>query len=174
MLTVVVRWIHVSAMAMLVGGMAFVFFALRPALSRHAEEPTMKSVSSFIRARFRWVAVLLTAVIVASGFVNITIPSPKGWYILLLIVKVLLAGGVLLLYFRNAFAKIPGTQASEPPPAPPADAADVTSPQKTSEWKTAWLLAPTPSQMKIELILIGGAIIVILLGAILSQAGVAN
>ncbi len=174
MLIIVVRWIHVSSMAILVGGMAFVFFALRPALSRHAEEPTVKRVSFFIRARFRWVAVLLTAVIVASGVINIIIAPPRGWYILLLVVKVVLAAAVLLLYFRNAFAKIPGAEASQPPPAPPADAADVSPREKASEWKTAWLLAPTPSQVKIELIVIAGAVVVILLGAILSQAAGAS
>ena len=154
----------------MVGGMAFVFYVLRPALSRHAEDPAMKPVSSFIRARFRWVAVLLTAVIIASGVVNIIIAPPKGWYILVLVVKVLLAGAVLSLYFRNAFAKASGAASPEPSPAPPADAAGVSSPEKAGEWKTAWLLAPRASQVKIELILIAGALLVILLGVILNQS----
>ncbi len=167
--TTVVRWIHISSIAMLVGGMTFVFLALRPALSRHAEEPTMKPVASFIRARFRWIAVLLTGVIVASGIVNIVIARHGRWYIPVFIVKVLLAGTVLILYFRNAFEKAPGAVASEPSPAPPPDAADVRSPDKASEWKTAWLLAPTLSQVKMELILIAGVLLVILLGVILAQ-----
>ncbi|NQT83437.1 hypothetical protein HQ563_10455 [bacterium] len=169
MLTVV-RWIHLSSMAVLVGGMSFVFFVLRPALSRHAEEPAMKPVSSFIGTRFRWVAVLLTAVIVASGIVNIIIAPPRGWYILLLVVKVVLAAGVLSLYFRNAFAKIPGADVPEPSPLPPADAPGVSPPEKPSEWKTAWLLTPTVLQVKIELALIAVALLVILLGVILAQS----
>ena len=169
MLTTVVRWIHISSIAILMGGMTFVFLALRPALSRHAEEPTMKPVAFFIRARFRWIAVLLTGLIVASGIVNIVIAPPKGWFILLLIFKALLAGTVLFFYFRNAFAKTPRAVAPEPSPAPPPNAADVRSPEKASEWKTAWLLAPTPSQLKMELILIAGVLLVILLGVILAQ-----
>lgn len=168
MLTIV-RWIHLSSIAMLVGGMTFVFFALRPALSRHSEETTMKPVSSFIRKRFRWIAVLLTAVIVASGIVNIIIAPPAKWYILLLIFKVLLAGAVLSLYFRNAFAKAAPLGAAEPSAVPPPDAADVSRAEGASEWKTAWLLAPTPSQVKMELALIAGALLVILLGVILCQ-----
>jgi len=154
---------------MLVGGMTFVFLALRPALSRHAEEPTMKPVASFIRARFRWIAVLLTGGIVASGIINIVIARPGRWYIPVFIVKVLLAVAVLFFYFQNAFAKAPGAVAPEPSPAPPADAADVSAPEKTTEWKTAWLLAPTASQLKMEMILTGGALLVILLGVILAQ-----
>ncbi len=170
MLTIV-QWIHLSSMAVLVGGMIFVFFVLRPALSRHTGEPPMKIVSSFIRARFRWIAVLLTAVIIASGVLNIILAPPRKWYILLLILKVLLAGGVLFLYFRNAFAKVPCRGVPQPPTAPPVDAAKGTPAEKATEWKTAWLLAPTASQVKMELVLIGGALLVILLGVILTRCG---
>jgi hypothetical protein len=168
MLTIV-RWIHVCSVAMLVGGMTFVFFALRPALSRHSEEPGVKGASSFVRTRFRTIAILLTTVLVASGIVNIVIAPPKGWFIVVLIVKVLAAGAVLLLYFRNAFAKVPVSGSPEPSPRPPTAAPDTGGPsKKVPEWRTAWLLAPTPSQVRMELVLIAGAMLVILLGVILS------
>jgi len=165
----IIRWIHLCSMAMLVGGMTFVFFALRPALSRDREEPAIKTASSFLRARFRWIAVVLTAAIVASGIVGIIVAPPKKWYILLLIFKVLLAGAIVFFYFRNAFAKMPAAAAPEPGAAPPADAADVGLPEKEGEWKTAWLLSPGSPQLRMELMLIAGALVVILLGIILAH-----
>lgn len=169
MLTVVV-WIHLWFVSMLVGAMTFVFFILRPALSRQAEEPPMKTLSSFIRARFRWIAVLLAAVIIASGIVNIIIAPPRRWYIALLIVKVLLAIAVVFFYFRNAFAKAPPASAGGASEPSQAEAVEVRRPEKAGEWKTAWLLSPTASQVKMELILIIGALLVILLGVILAQS----
>ena len=164
---VVAGWIYASSVAMFVGGMVFVYFVLRPALSRHAEEPTMKPVASFIRSRFRWIAILLTAVIMASGIVHIILAPPTGWSIVLLIVTVLVGAAILWFYFRNAFARTSTVCAPEPSTAPPADAADVKSPEKVSEWKTAWLLNPADCQVKMELVLIAGALIFILLNVIL-------
>jgi hypothetical protein len=165
----VVRWIHLSAAALMVGGMAFVYFVLRPALARQAEEPVAKELSSMVRRRFRMIAMLLVAAILGSGIVNIIVAPPRGWWIVLLIVKILLSSAILYLYFRNAFEKacaVAGAGAASPPPE---DAADASAPEKPKdEWKTAWLLAPSSRQLTIELILIGAALVVILLGVILA------
>jgi len=156
---------------MLVGGMTFVFFALRPALSRQAEQAAVKSVSAFVRTRFRLIGILLTTLIVASGIVNIILSPPEGWLcILALIFKVFLGAGVLALYFRNAFAKAPTFVAPEPSAPEPRSAEETSPAEKASEWKTAWLLAPTRSQVNMELMLIGGASVVILLGIVLVLA----
>jgi hypothetical protein len=164
------RWIHVSSVAMFVGGMTFVFFVLRPALSPRAQEPGMKGTSSFIRARFRLITTLLTGIIVASGVVNIIVAPPRRWYIVLLIFKVLAAGVVFALYFRNAFAKVPGARVSQPVSPLPTGTADTGGPEKVPDWKTTWLLAPTPTQVRMELALIAGAFLVILLGVILASS----
>ncbi len=155
-------WIHICSMAMLIGGMTFVFLVLRPALSRRSEETAVKEASAFVRARFRLIAVFLTAAVIASGILNIIFDPPKKGWIVLLIGKVLLAGAVLYLYFRNAFGKLPKGATREQPV--PSESGIVEGP---SEWKTTWLLSPTSSQVKIELIAIGGALIVALLGVIL-------
>jgi hypothetical protein len=151
-------------MAMFVGGMTFVFLVLRPGLARHPEEASVREVSSFLRGRFRVIAVFLTAAIVASGILNIIFYPPKGaWRIVLLIVKVLLAGGILYLYFRNAFLK-----AAVGGAAKPSASAGATPAEGPREWKAAWLLSPSPTQVKIELISIAGVLVVILLGVILT------
>jgi len=165
---IIFPWIHVCSMAMLVGGMTFVFLLLRPGLARHAEEAGVREVSSFLRGRFRVIAVFLTAAIVASGILNIIFYPPRGaWKIVLLIVKVLLAGGILYLYFRNAFLKtaVRGAAEHSPQGAAPAGAAPAAQP---GDWKAAWLLSPSPTQVKIELISIAGVLGVILLGVILT------
>jgi hypothetical protein len=148
--------------------MTFVTLILRPALSRHAEEAAMKPVASFIRARFRWVAVLLTAIIVASGVVQIIVEPPAGWNIALLIAAVLLGAAVLVFYFRNAFAKVAIAGPVEPPPSPPSDGPlPTTAPKDAGEWKTAWLLKPSDLQVKLEFALIAGAVLFLLLNVIL-------
>jgi hypothetical protein len=147
--------------------MTFVYFVLRPALSRRAEEAGIRPVASFVRARFRWIAILLTAVIIASGIVHVVLAPPRGWYIALLIVTVLVGATVLWFYFRNAFAKTTGPTGAESLPPPPANGAGVNPPDKTGEWRTRWLLEPTDSQLNLELILIGGAFVFVLLNIIL-------
>ncbi len=161
---IIFPWIHVCSMAMLVGGMTFVFLALRPGLARRAEEASVREVSSFLRGRFRVIAVFLTAAIVASGILNIIFYPPKGaWKIVLLIVKVLLAGGILFLYFRSAFLKAAARGAAKP-----SASAGATPAEGPGEWKAAWLSSPSPTQVKIELISIAGVLVVILLGVILT------
>ena len=164
---IVIRWVYASSIAVLVGGMTFVYFILRPALSRHAEETAIKPVASFVRTRFRWIAILLTAVIIASGIVHVILSPPQGWYIVLLIVTVLLGATVLWFYFRNAFAKTTGATAAKSAPPPPVNSAGASPPDKASEWKTRWLLEPTDSQLNLELILIGGTFVFVLLNIIL-------
>jgi putative copper export protein len=163
-------WIHVSSVGALVGGMTFVFFVLRPALSREADEAAVKAVSSFIRTRFRLIGILLSTFIVASGIVNVIFSPPKGWYIVLLIFKVLLATGILYLYFRNAFAKAPTVPVSKPSATEPESLRTASPAETAGEWKSAWLVAPARSQVNMELMLLVGALIVILLGVILVLA----
>ena len=163
-------WIHTSSAAMLVGGMTFVFFVLRPGLLRQSDEGPAKGVAAFVRTRFRLVCILLTTLIVSSGIVNIILSPPKKWYILLLILKVLLAAGVLGFYFRNAFAKVSYLPVPEPLPSDAESVRERGTAPKPGESRTTWLLSPSPAQVNTELALIGGALVVILLGILLVTA----
>lgn len=163
-------WVHTGSAAMLVGGMMFVFFVLRPGLTRQSDAGGVKGLAAFVRTRFRLVCILLTMLIVASGIVNIILSPPQGWYILLLIFKVLLAAAVLGFYFRNAFAKVSHLPPSEPSPSDAESTQESASANKPAEWRTTWLLAPSPAQVNTELVLMGGALVVILLGILLVTA----
>jgi hypothetical protein len=163
-------WVHTCSAAMLVGGMTFVFFVLRPGLRRQPDEESLKGVAAFVRTRFRLVCILLTAFIVASGLVNIILSPPKGWYILLLIFKVLLAAGVLGFHFRNAFTKVSHVPLPEPGPSDNRPTEEPASATNRSDWRTTWLLAPSPAQVSTDLALIAGALVVILLGILLVAA----
>ena len=163
-------WIHTSSAAMLVGGMTFVFFVLRPGLLRQSDEGPAKGVAAFVRTRFRLVCILLTTLIVSSGIVNVILSPPRKWYILLLILKLLLAAGVLGFYFRNAFAKVSYFPLPQPSPPDVGPVEERASARKPREWRTPWLLSPSPAQVNTELALIGGALVVILLGILLVTA----
>lgn len=163
-------WLHTGSAAMLSGGMTFVFFVLRPGLSRQSDQGGVKGLAAFVRTRFRLVCIILTTLVVASGIVNIILSPPKGWYVLLLIFKVLLAAAVLGFYFRNAFAKVSHLPPSEPVPSDVESMQEAASASKPADWRTTWLLAPSPAQVKTELVLIGGAFVVILLGILLVTA----
>ena len=104
------HWFHLSAAALLVGGMIFLVAILRPVLGRSSSIPGIGTFSNDIHERFRIYVGILIGVLITTGIFNsidsimsVTETSLSSGYKTVIRIKILLAVCLFIIYGVNAF-----------------------------------------------------------------------
>ena len=104
------HWFHLSAAALLVGGMIFLVAILRPVLGRSSSIPGIGTFSNDIHERFRIYVGILIGVLIITGIFNsidsvmsVTETSLSSGYKTVIRIKILLAVCLFIIYGVNAF-----------------------------------------------------------------------
>jgi putative copper export protein len=104
------HWLHLSAAALLIGGMVFLIAILRPVLGRSSSVSGIGVLANDVHARFRIYVGILIGVIIITGVINSidSIMSVAGasintGYKTVIRIKILLAIGLFIIYGVNAF-----------------------------------------------------------------------
>ena len=104
------HWFHLSAAALLVGGMIFLVAILRPVLGRSSSIPGIGTFSNDIHERFRVYVGILIGVLIITGIFNsidsimsVTETSLSSGYKTVIRIKILLAVCLFIIYGVNAF-----------------------------------------------------------------------
>ena len=104
------NWFHLSAAALLVGGMIFLVAILRPVLGRSSSVPGIGTFSNDIHERFRVYVGILIGVLIITGIFNsidsimsVTETSLSSGYNTVIRIKILLAVCLFIIYGVNAF-----------------------------------------------------------------------
>jgi len=91
MLNVLMRWIHISSMATLIGGMVYARLAMMPAIRAMSPEAN-RALNRDVAAAYRPMVVTAIAGLVLSGLYNLRVnPGHSPRYHMVLGVKLLLA-----------------------------------------------------------------------------------
>ena len=104
------HWLHLSAAALLVGGMIFLVAILRPVLGRSSSISGLGKFSNDIHDRFRIYVGILIGVLIITGIINsidsimsVAETSLSSGYKTVIRIKVLLAICLFIIYSVNAF-----------------------------------------------------------------------
>ena len=104
------HWLHLSAAALLVGGMIFLVAILRPVLGRSSSISGIGKFSNDIHDRFRIYIGILIIVLIITGIINsidsiisVAEASLSSGYKTIIRIKVLLAICLFIIYGVNAF-----------------------------------------------------------------------
>ncbi len=104
------HWFHLSAAALLAGGMIFLVAILRPVLGRSSSVSGIGTFSSDIHDRFRTYVGILIGVLITTGIFNsidsimsVTETSLSSGYKTVIRIKILLAVCLFIIYGVNAF-----------------------------------------------------------------------
>ena len=104
------HWFHLSAAALLVGGMIFLVAILRPVLGRSSSVPGIGTFSNDIHERFRIYVGILIGVLIITGIFNsidsimsVSDTSLSSGYKIVIRIKILLAVCLFIIYGVNAF-----------------------------------------------------------------------
>ena len=104
------HWLHLSAAALLVGGMIFLVAILRPVLGRSSSISGLGKFSNDIHDRFRIYVGILIGVLIITGIINsidsimsVAETSLSSGYKTVIRIKVLLAVFLFIIYGVNAF-----------------------------------------------------------------------
>ncbi len=104
------HWLHLSAAALLVGGMIFLVAILRPVLGRSSSISGIGKFSNEIHDRFRIYVGILIIVLIITGIINsidsiisVAEASLSSGYKTIIRIKVLLAICLFIIYGVNAF-----------------------------------------------------------------------
>ena len=104
------HWLHLSAAALLVGGMIFLVVILRPVLGRSSSISGIGKFSNEIHDRFRIYVGILIIVLIITGIINsidsiisVAEASLSSGYKTIIRIKVLLAICLFIIYGVNAF-----------------------------------------------------------------------
>ncbi len=104
------HWLHLSAAALLVGGMIFLVAILRPVLGRSSSISGIGKFSNDIHDRFRIYVGILIVVLIITGIFNsidsiisVAETSLSSGYKTIIRIKVLLAVCLFIVYGVNAF-----------------------------------------------------------------------
>jgi putative copper export protein len=109
-LVLVNHWLHLSAAALLIGGMVFLIAILRPVLGRNSSVSGIGILANDVHARFRIYVGMLIGVIIVTGVINsidgITSVAETGissGFKIAMRIKVVLAICLFIIYGVNAF-----------------------------------------------------------------------
>ena len=104
------HWFHLSAAALLAGGMIFLVAILRPVLGRSSSVSGIGKFSNDIHDRFRIYVGILIVVLIITGIINsidsimsVAETSLSSGYKTVIRIKVLLAVCLFIIYSVNAF-----------------------------------------------------------------------
>ncbi len=104
------HWFHLSAAALLAGGMIFLVAILRPVLGRSSSVSGIGAFSNNIHDRFRIYVGILICVLIITGIINsidsimsVAETSLSVGYKTVIRIKVLLAVCLFIIYGVNAF-----------------------------------------------------------------------
>lgn len=104
------HWLHLSAAALLVGGMIFLVAILRPVLGRSSSVSGIATFSNDIHDRFRVYVGILIGVLIITGILNsidsimsVTKTNLSSGYKIVIRIKILLAVCLFTIYGINAF-----------------------------------------------------------------------
>lgn len=104
------HWFHLSAAALLAGGMIFLVAILRPVLGRSTSLSGIGTLSNDIHERFRIYVGILIGVLIITGIINsidsimsVTETSLTSGYKIIIRIKILLAVCLFIIYGVNAF-----------------------------------------------------------------------
>ena len=104
------HWFHLSAAALLTGGMIFLVAILRPVLGRNSSTSGIGTLSNDVHERFRIYVGILIGVLIITGIFNsidsimsVTETSLKSGYKTVIRIKILLAVCLFIIYGVNAF-----------------------------------------------------------------------
>ncbi len=104
------HWFHLSAAALLAGGMIFLVAILRPVLGRSSSVSGIGAFSNNIHDRFRIYVGILICVLIITGIINsidsimpVAETSLSSGYKTVIRIKVLLAVCLFIVYGVNAF-----------------------------------------------------------------------
>ena len=104
------HWFHLSAAALLAGGMIFLVAILRPVLGRSSSISGIGKFSNDIHDRFRIYVGILIVVLIITGIINsidsimsVAETSLSSGYKIIVRIKVLLAVCLFIIYGVNAF-----------------------------------------------------------------------
>ena len=104
------HWFHLSAAALLVGGMIFLVAILRPVLGRSSSVSGIATFSNDIHDRFRIYVGILIGILIITGIFNsidsimsATETSLSSGYKTVIRIKILLAVCLFIIYGVNAF-----------------------------------------------------------------------
>ena len=104
------HWFHLSAAALLAGGMIFLVAILRPVLGRSSSLSGIGKFSNDIHDRFRIYVGILIVVLIITGIINsidsimsVAETSLSSGYKIIVRIKVLLAVCLFIIYGVNAF-----------------------------------------------------------------------
>ncbi len=104
------HWFHLSAAALLVGGMIFLVAILRPVLGRSSSVSGIGTFASNVHDRFRIYVGILIGVLIITGILNSidSIVSASetdlsSGYKVVIRVKIILAACLFIIYGINAF-----------------------------------------------------------------------
>ncbi len=104
------HWFHLSAAALLAGGMIFLVAILRPVLGRSSSVSGIGAFSNNIHDRFRIYVGILIVVLIITGIINsidsimsVAEASLSSGYKTVIRIKVLLAVCLFIIYGVNAF-----------------------------------------------------------------------
>lgn len=103
-LVLVNYWLHLSAAALLIGGMVFLVAILRPVLGRNSSVSGIGTLANDVHARFRIYVGILIGVIVVTGVINsIAETSISSGFKTVMRIKIVLAVCLFIIYGVNAF-----------------------------------------------------------------------
>ncbi len=104
------HWFHLSAAALLAGGMIFLVAILRPVLGRSSSVSGIGAFSNNIHDRFRIYVGIIIGVLIITGIINsidsimsVAEASLSSGYKTVIRIKVLLAVCLFIIYGVNAF-----------------------------------------------------------------------
>ncbi len=104
------HWFHLSAAALLAGGMIFLVAILRPVLGRNSSAFGIGTFSNDIHERFRIYVGILICVLIVTGIINsidsimsVAETSLSSGYKTVIRIKILLAVCLFIVYGVNAF-----------------------------------------------------------------------
>lgn len=103
-LRVIMRWAHIGASVVWIGGGVFFWLALSPALKQTNQATWSSGLASAVRRRFRLITSISVGIIVATGlfetFDRLTSGNLGASYLAVLGAKLILAGGMYLIARR--------------------------------------------------------------------------
>ncbi|ODS32805.1 MAG: hypothetical protein SCARUB_02062 [Candidatus Scalindua rubra] len=109
-LVLINHWFHLSAAALLVGGMVFLVVVLRPVLGKNSSVSGIGTLANDVHGRFRIYVGILIGVLIVTGILNsigsimsIAETSLSSGYKTVIRIKVILAFCLFIIYGVNVF-----------------------------------------------------------------------